>query len=87
VLVAARVITGAEFTFTISSAVDIHPFEFVPETEYVVVTLGETNKLVALEPLLAHVYVETPLTFKVTLSPGQMPKGLDIDAEMDGQHG
>ena len=43
---------GAVFTNTVTVATAEHPFELVPVTEYVVVTLGDTAMLAPVCPLL-----------------------------------
>ena len=60
---------GKLFTVTVSVVVPTHPFPSVPETEYVLVTLG-----VKATPLLTppdQVYVLAPEALKETLSPAQ----------------
>ncbi len=53
----------------------MHPFAAVPDTVYVVVTLGVTEILEAFDPVF-HVYVAAPFAVIVTDCPAQIKLAL-----------
>jgi hypothetical protein len=69
-------IEGAVLTTTVTDPVAEQPDELVPVTEYVVVTVGLTEMLADVAPLL-HKYAEPPLAVKVAEAPEQIA---DADA-------
>jgi hypothetical protein len=67
---------GDALTFTVIDSLTEHPFEFVPVTVYVVVTLGLTEMLALVAPVF-HEKLDAPEAVSVADAPAQI---VELDA-------